>query len=245
MQATLSLRVVRFLTGTLAIALLASAFLVNAESNDGMSPENQTAPYASSTRPGIKPPLLKLRNDIKENRQEVKDAVKEIRDDRNAIRGLASTTRPELRHLSSTTREELRNEFKGKLKEKAREEFDRMLKNLHAIVDRLTDIAKRTSTRADKVGAAGGNVTLVKAKLTEFDLKIADAKNAIDLIGTATSTASTTPENFGQTIKLIREATNNAKQKIMDAEKTLREAVKLLIDATKNLPTNASTTSAQ
>jgi chromosome segregation ATPase len=210
-----------------------------------MSPENQTAPYASSTRPGIKPPLLKLRNDIKENRQEVKDAVKEIRDDRNAIRGLASTTRPELRHLSSTTREELRNEFKGKLKEKAREEFDRMLKNLHAIVDRLTDIAKRTSTRADKVGAAGGNVTLVKAKLTEFDLKIADAKNAIDLIGTATSTASTTPENFGQTIKLIREATNNAKQKIMDAEKTLREAVKLLIDATKNLPTNASTTSAQ
>ncbi len=170
---------------------------------------------------------------------------KEIRDDRNAIRGLASTTRPELRHLSSTTREELRNEFKGKLKEKAREEFDRMLKNLHAIVDRLTDIAKRTNTRADKVGAAGGNVTLVKAKLAEFDLKIADAKNAIDLIGTATSTASTTPENFGQTIKLIREATNNAKQKIMDAEKTLREAVKLLIDATKNLPTNASTTSAQ
>jgi hypothetical protein len=64
-------------------------------------------------------------------------------------------------------------------------------------------------------------------------------------IDTATSTASTTPENFGQTIKLIREATNNAKQKIMDAEKTLREAVKLLIDATKNLPTNASTTSAQ
>ncbi len=41
-----------------------------------MNPENQTPSHASSTRPGIKPPLLKLRNDIKENRQEVKDAVK-------------------------------------------------------------------------------------------------------------------------------------------------------------------------
>lgn len=107
---------------------------------------------------------------------------------------------------------------------------------MSAAVERLTNIATRIDSRADKLAALGANVDAVKAQTGAARQKLDDASRilASDL-GSFIKTERPR-ERFRET----RVALQTVKQDLLDAHEALRQALSALKDAARTLEGNAA-----
>jgi len=119
-------------------------------------------------------------------------------------------------------------ELKGKVVEKIKKVFLRILDRLNTAIKRLDKIADRIASRIDKLKAKGVNTSGAEAALLAAESKgsaaavaIDNAKSQIDAIDAASSSVP-------DTVHTARNAVRDAKQALKDYHKSLVETIKLL-----------------
>jgi hypothetical protein len=191
----------------LALAHAASAEEVRATANVQL----RGAVAASST----------LRNDLKEKRDDLKELASSTRAE---IRATASTTRAEIKATASSTRAELKAEIRIKANLMLQDRIAKVKAELAREASTLDSLAERISAQFSKLQEKGVDTTAAQAGLDAAKAKIADAKVSIGSV--ASITASTTDPRA--TLDALKTATEAARTAIRDAREALVSVVKSL-----------------
>ncbi|GEM_PF-4693319 len=176
-----------------------------------------------------------LRAGAKAERAEMKERFKnaDTDEDRDALKEEAKAKREELKGEAKEKRElfraenkDLRNEFKKKATDRLKERLLHIEKRLDAALARFNQLTDRIQTYLDKKAANGTDISAAQAALdasgAQKDIakaKVKEVKEAVRAI-----LASDTPR---EELKGLRALIKDAASSIRDANKVMKEAIRL------------------
>ena len=221
------------------------------QTQPAVPPQGQPQNRPEQLKPGQKPPLTNMpviRDELRKKIEDakanqdvrnkllpnpVKGAIKENRDE---MRKIASTSREDIRDIRQDARKEMRvassTEDRKEIANQARLDVfkakqDRLIKELTLAIENIKQIRNRVSSRIDKAASEGRNMTEPKKLLVGVDQKITVAQDAVKALSTMTPPApkgaTTSPDMVN--VEKPRQIGEDAIKKVKVAREALNAVV--------------------